>query len=124
VLDGEIVCPGADGRSRFYDLMFRRDCPYFIAFDLLVLDGEDLGSLPLLTRKRRLRALMPRGESPVIYLDHVVGCGTELFPKICQQDCEGIVAKWARRRYYVDGVQTSWLKIRNADYSQMKPRTV
>jgi len=25
VIDGEIVCLGSDGRSRFYDLMFRRE---------------------------------------------------------------------------------------------------
>jgi hypothetical protein len=25
VLDGEICCLGPDGRSRFYDLMFRRE---------------------------------------------------------------------------------------------------
>jgi hypothetical protein len=28
-------------RSNFYSLLFRRDWPYFMAFDLLSLDGED-----------------------------------------------------------------------------------
>jgi bifunctional non-homologous end joining protein LigD len=35
VLDGEIVCLGPDGRSRFYDLLFRREWPSFYTFDLL-----------------------------------------------------------------------------------------
>ena len=47
VLDGEIVCLDADGCSRFYDLMFRRQWPYFLAFDVLSIDSEDLRALPL-----------------------------------------------------------------------------
>jgi ATP-dependent DNA ligase len=35
VLDGEIVCLDREGRSQFYPLLFRRDWPYFYAFDLL-----------------------------------------------------------------------------------------
>jgi bifunctional non-homologous end joining protein LigD len=41
VLDGEIVCLDADGCSRFYDLLFRREWPYCLAFDVLSNDGED-----------------------------------------------------------------------------------
>src|SRR2546426_10292616 len=67
VLDGEIVCLAPDGRSRFYDLMFRREWPHFIAFDVLAIDGEDLRGQPLLDRKRRLRAIMPRSESRLLY---------------------------------------------------------
>ena len=32
ILDGEIVCMDAQGRSRFYDLMFRRDEPRLALF--------------------------------------------------------------------------------------------
>ena len=35
VLDGEIVCLQPDSRSHFYNLMFRREWPHFMAFDLL-----------------------------------------------------------------------------------------
>src|SRR5690349_13636231 len=58
VLDGEIVFVGPDGQPRFYDLMRRRSPQHFFAFDLLWHDGEDLRTLPLLARKRRLRALI------------------------------------------------------------------
>ena len=42
VLDGEICCLDPDGRADFYRLMFRRDRPFFYAFDLLAVDGKDL----------------------------------------------------------------------------------
>jgi bifunctional non-homologous end joining protein LigD len=58
VFDGELVCLDEYGRSRFYDLMFRRGEPFFYAFDLLWLDGEDLRPLPLIERKKRLRRLI------------------------------------------------------------------
>jgi bifunctional non-homologous end joining protein LigD len=43
ILDGELVCLGADGRSQFMELMRRRrqDVCYY-AFDLLWLNGVDL----------------------------------------------------------------------------------
>jgi len=42
VLDGEIVCLAPDGRSLFNRLLFRRDWPHFVAFDVLLIDGKDL----------------------------------------------------------------------------------
>jgi len=63
VLDGEIVCLEPDGRSHFYKLLFRRDWPHFMAFDLLWLNGKDLREWPLVERKRRLLSIMPRVES-------------------------------------------------------------
>ena len=75
VLDGEIVCLDADGCSRFYDLMFRREWPYFLAFDVLSIDGEDLRALPLVQRKRRLARIMPRIESRLILLDAIPARG-------------------------------------------------
>jgi bifunctional non-homologous end joining protein LigD len=122
VLDGEIVCLDRDGRSNFYKLLFRRDWPYFFAFDLLSVDGEDLRALPLVERKRRLRRIMPRIESRLLYVDHVEGQGVRLFREACRRDLEGIVAKWQQGPYHSDGIQTSWLKIKNPEYSQMTGR--
>lgn len=122
VLDGEIVCLAPDGRSKFYDLMFRREWPHFVAFDVLAIGGEDLRARPLLERKRRLRAIMPRIDSRLLYHDHLDGRGRALFDAVRRQDLEGIVAKWKRGRYHSDGQTTSWLKIRNPDYSQIDGR--
>jgi bifunctional non-homologous end joining protein LigD len=118
VLDGEIVHLGPDGKPRFYDLMRRRSPQHFYAFDLLRLDGHDLRMLPLLERKRILRRLIPPQPSPVPYVDHVLGLGVALFRAACQQDLEGVVAKLANGLYTPEA--TTWVKIKNRDYSQKR----
>jgi len=95
ILDGEIVCLDADGRSNFHQLMFRRDWPYFYAFDLLA-GGEDLTGNPLIERKRRLRNIMPRVQSRLLYVDHLERRGCGLYHAACERDLEGIVGKWAK----------------------------
>jgi bifunctional non-homologous end joining protein LigD len=57
VLDGEIVCLDERGRPQFEDLLFRRGDAYFIAFDLMNRNGEDLRRFPLIERKQALRIL-------------------------------------------------------------------
>jgi bifunctional non-homologous end joining protein LigD len=122
VLDGEIVCLDRDGCSNFYSLMFRRDWPYFYAFDVLSIDGEDLRDRPLIERKRRLRTILPRIDSRLLYVDDLPQRGIALFNAACRRDLEGIVGKWRDGRYETDGVSTSWLKIKNPHYSQMAGR--
>lgn len=122
VLDGEICCLEPDGRSHFRKLLFRREWPYFYAFDLLALNGEDLRGLPLLERKRQLLRILPAVERRVLYLDHIAERGRDLFRVACERDLEGIVAKWAHGTYQTDGRSTSWLKITNPAYSQMGGR--
>jgi bifunctional non-homologous end joining protein LigD len=103
VLDGEVCCLEPDGRTNFYRLMFRRDRPFFYAFDVVAIDGEDLTKLPLLERKRRLRAIVPRSRSRLLYVDAIAERGTDLFRLGCRRDLEGIVAKWAHGTYQCDG---------------------
>jgi bifunctional non-homologous end joining protein LigD len=123
VLDGKIVClDDREGRSQFYPLLFRRHWPYFYAFDLLAVDGEDLRDRPLLERKRRLWAIMPRIPSRLLYVDRLRARGRALFREACARDLEGVVGKWARGRYERDGVSTSWVTIKNPDYSQIVGR--
>src|SRR5205085_1017301 len=90
ILDGEIVALDSDGRSCFNDLMFRRGDLYFYAFDLLWHDGEDLRELPLIERKARLKELMPRRPSRLLYVDHIEQRGTDFFNQVCVLDLEGI----------------------------------
>jgi bifunctional non-homologous end joining protein LigD len=124
VLDGEIVCLDADGRSNFHTLLFRRDWPYFYAFDLVAVDGEDLRAWPLLERKDRLRSIMSaaRVQSRLLYVDHVRERGSAVFRAASDRDLEGIVAKWKDGPYETDGRSTSWIKVRNHEYSQMTGR--
>ena len=79
-------------------------------------------ALPLLERKRRLRVLVPRTYSRVLYVDAIAERGTDLFRLACRRDLEGIVAKWSRGTYQCDGRGTSWLKIKNRAYTQMNGR--
>jgi bifunctional non-homologous end joining protein LigD len=122
ILDGEIACLAPDGSSRFYDLLFRREWPYFLAFDVLFIDGEDLRGLTLVQRKRRLARIMPRIESRLMLLKPIPARGKRLFELACEHDLGGIVAKWSNGSYQSDGRGTSWLKIKNPEYSQAEGR--
>jgi bifunctional non-homologous end joining protein LigD len=122
VLDGEICCLDPDGRTNFYRLMFRRQLPFFYAFDVLAIDGKDLTMLPLIERKVRLHAIMPPVQSRLLYVDAIPARGIDLYRLACDRDLEGIVGKWSRGTYQCDGRGTSWLKIKNAQYSQMDGR--
>ena len=55
VLDGEICCLEPDGRTHFNKLLFRREWPFFYAFDALSIEGEDLTGLPLLETRAGCR---------------------------------------------------------------------
>ena len=122
VLDGETCCLEPDGRTHFNKLLFRREWPHFYAFDVLSIEDEDVTALPLLERKRRLLAIMPAVECRLLYLDHLAGRGRDLFRVACERDLEGIVGKWADGTYRTDGRATSWLKIKNRDYTQIVDR--
>jgi bifunctional non-homologous end joining protein LigD len=65
----------------------------FLAFDLLFLNWEDLRTLPLIERKARLKRLLRRKGSMVLYVDHIDSAGQRLFDKVCEMDLEGIVTK-------------------------------
>ena len=58
VIDGELVCLDSEGRSIFNELLLRKGCPIYYAFDLLYLNDRDLRQLPLIKRKERLRTLI------------------------------------------------------------------
>jgi ATP-dependent DNA ligase len=131
VLDGEIVCLDPHGKPQFRDLLFRRAEPRFIAFDILweehaktddeqeqqrFRNGEDLRYLPLIDRKLRLHAVVPKRSERLQYCDHIDGDGEGLFRLACEHDLEGIVAKRKSDPYLPE--HAKWLKIRNQAYSQ------
>jgi len=122
VIDGEICCLDSDGRSQFGDLLYRRGDPYFFAFDLLWLDGRDLRDLSLLERKKKLREVVPEAPSRVLYSDHIDTRGKELFEFAAEHDLEGIVAKWKFGSYLPNSSATTWIKIKNPNYTQAEGR--
>ena len=107
--------------SRFKTLLYRRVTPYFYAFDILELQGKDLRALPLVTRKRHLKRIVPSAPSALLYADHLEERGEELFQLACREDLEGIVAKWKNGLYDAERV-SSWVKIKNPGYSQILGR--
>lgn len=75
--------------------------------------------LPLEERKESLRRIMPTVECRLLYLDSIAERGIDPYRVACERDLEGIVAKWTRGTYQTDGRGTSWLKIKNPEYSQV-----
>jgi bifunctional non-homologous end joining protein LigD len=116
ILDGELVCLDQDGRSQFLQLMRRKGQDVcFYAFDLLWHDGEDLRSLPLLERKRKLQRLV-KGHAGLLYAEQIETNGTSLFRAICDKDLEGIVCKHRLAPYTT--TPPLWFKVLNPAYTQ------
>jgi bifunctional non-homologous end joining protein LigD len=121
IIDSEIVCLDAKGKSVFLDMRRRKANAILYCFDLLWLNNEDLRNLPLVERKLRLRHLVRASRNrSLLYASHMERHGIRLFQAICQQDCEGIVGKYKRGTYAA--APTSWIKILNPNYSQMRGR--
>jgi bifunctional non-homologous end joining protein LigD len=90
IIDGEVVCLDAKGRSVFLDLMRSRKANAILCFDLRWLNNEDLRSLPLIERKLRLRQVIRTSRNrSLLYASHMERHGVRLFQAICEQDCEG-----------------------------------
>ena len=115
LIDGEAVALNDNGMPDFQLLQSTLkggDAPLaFYAFDLLIDRGEDIRKLPNIERKERLAALLKGVRPPILYGDHVIGRGEELFRQVCKQGGEGIVSKKASATY--QGTRTrNWLKIK------------
>ena len=80
-----------------------------------------VGSLPLIRRKLWLRSIMPQHGERLLYCGHIDRDGEGLFRLACEHDLEGIVAK-RKDSTYRPQETTTWLKIRNTDYSQWAGR--
>ena len=68
VFDGEIVALDDAGRPVFNALLFGRQLPVYVPFDLMVADGEDVRIAPLKERRAMLAksAPVPAVRSPII----------------------------------------------------------
>jgi bifunctional non-homologous end joining protein LigD len=119
-LDGEAVVCGPDGVAIF-DALHRRGTvseAMLYAFDLLELDGEDLRSLPLGGRKKRLARLLGRRRVGIVLSAHTADDGATIFQQACKLGLEGIVSKRLSAPYR-SGLSRDWLKIKNPDSPAM-----
>lgn len=122
VLDGE-ACVLVDGVSDFNLFHAERGtrkpargapAVTFCAFDLLVVNGEDIMSMPLHERKRRLRELLaPIPKISVLYVDDLPA-DADLFAAMIGAglQIEGVVAKRRESAYLPGERSRDWLKIK------------
>jgi DNA ligase D-like protein (predicted ligase) len=124
IVDGEVVCLDAQGRSNFRLLQQRlhlqdptaikermQQYPaYLYLFDLLYLDRYDVTGLPLEQRKRLLRESV-QWTDRIRWTDYTPEMGTRLFRDTCRQGGEGIIGK-QRQSLYIPERRRSWVKIK------------
>jgi bifunctional non-homologous end joining protein LigD len=116
LIDGEAVAIDDQGKPSFQLLQTtlkeqKGANLVFYAFDLLIDRGENIRNLPNIERKQRLAALLEGVSPPILYGDHVIGRGEEMFAEVCKMGGEGIVSKLANAAY--KGIRTrSWLKVK------------
>ena len=116
-LDGELcgVCP--DGITSFSMIQPASDAAtppalVFFLFDLLHLDGEDLGARPLIERKARLAALLSNvALAPALQRSSDRAAAAAFHEKACAMSLEGIVSKRADAAY-APGNRGLWLKVK------------
>ena len=85
-----------DGTSDFNALRSRSHEAVLLAFDLIEQDGDDIGYLPLLARKRRLAKLIGESANAIQFSGHLRGGGPAVFAHVCRMGLEGIVSKRGR----------------------------
>jgi bifunctional non-homologous end joining protein LigD len=116
VIDGELVALDQNGVSRFQLLqnaLRHKAKLLYCAFDLMFLDEDDLRPLPLVERKKRLKALLPKNKF-IAFSRHRKAFGTKFFKEAECKGLEGIMAKRASSKY-ISGVRTEdWLKIKTS----------
>lgn len=115
VVDGEVVSFDSKGRSDFGLLQKKLKVGqgeiYYVIFDLLALNGEDLRELPLLERKKKLKLLFAKADNKLIFSSFVVGKGKESMTLALENNLEGIIAKKINSKYQGERNE-DWLKIK------------
>jgi bifunctional non-homologous end joining protein LigD len=116
IIDGEVVVIH-DGRTNFSELQAelaagRQDRLVYYAFDLLWRDG-DLRKLPQIERKQALLDLLSESETPppVLFSEHLIGDGPQMFEHAAKLNWEGIISKRADAPYF-SVRNENWLKIK------------
>ena len=114
IIDAEVVCLDPEGVTDF-DALHSRTMDHVAvacAFDLLMLNGDDLRRLPLGERKALLRKLLRRTKGGIQYVEHTEGDGAKMFAAACKLGLEGIVSKKLNAPYR-SGPSRTWIKVKN-----------
>lgn len=122
ILDGTIAAPDKSGRTALSRLLQKPEEARFYAFDVVWLNGQDTRAIPLLSRKERLRQLLPPNSKKLLYVEHILEYGTVLHRIACRYDFQGIVAKRADIAYDTSSMRSGWIEIANPRYRQTTAR--
>ncbi|MGB8340545.1 MAG: non-homologous end-joining DNA ligase [Chthoniobacterales bacterium] len=117
VIDGEVVALDDKGRSSFQLLQGREmeggEAPLcYYVFDLLQLNGKNLGGLPLTTRKEVLRQLCGRAGDPIRYSGELGDDAPTLLREVHRRGLEGIIGKLADSVYEPGRRSGKWIKLK------------
>lgn len=123
ILDGEIVALDRNGRPCFENLQNRvKGVVAYVAFDCLMLNGNDLRNEPLMVRKSQLKGLIKKSPH-IIVTEYVVEHGMQLFVKMEELGLEGVVAK-RTNSLYGGGRTREWLKIKTRSGTEMMRKRI
>lgn len=126
VLDGEIIVPDDKGRPSFHRVLARervkslsrvtyysRTHPvFYMAFDIMSINGRDITSLSFLERREWLCKVLKPGQCIGITDNYTDGHG--LFNLMKEKGWEGIVSKQVNSRYLPGKSHNSWYKLKIA----------
>ena len=118
-IDGELTVADPKGRPDFGALgsaMRRRKRDLmFVAFDLLELNGKDLRSEPLETRRRKLQDLLQASGIGCVCFSEAFDDGPALLKACAGLGLEGIVSK-RRDAPYRAGKRPEWVKVKTSEW--------
>lgn len=114
LLDGEaVICDdmGVADFDRLHSRCFDKEAIMY-AFDLLELNGAEVGHEPMEDRKNKLAKLLRKPPHGVLLNEHTDDDGELIFRHACKMGLEGIVSK-RRDLPYRSGRAKSWIKVKN-----------
>lgn len=115
ILDGEVVSFDKNGRSDFSllqeNIKENNQNFYYVVFDVLSLDGQDLRNLTFEKRRKKLEVLLSNPAENIVISSLVYGNGKQCFDVAKKANLEGIIAKNTLSKY--EGRRSEeWLKIK------------
>jgi bifunctional non-homologous end joining protein LigD len=103
IIDGEVIVCNEKGAADFNAIgraiKAEPSRLYYVAFDLLHLDGRDLRSLPLVERRAKLAELVRDKPGRIQFSESFEGDATAIFHAVDSLGLEGVVSKRADSRY-------------------------
>lgn len=115
IIDGEIIVLNDKGLSDFAALRSaitrRQHDLYFVAFDLLHLNGHDLRDVTLEERREILESMIP-ADIRIQFSQALPGDAKSIFHLVDKAGLEGVVSKRKDSKYR-SGRSTAWLKAKS-----------